>query len=181
MQNVGFLSVQRNRKYGNKSKWWFGRKNQKKVSPCKTPCRSFWRNEGQPICSGWWRYFHPSSHLWRYCCGQPVKSALALRPVCTLLPSHAHQHTTAFFPTDHNRCASLWLWWCVFSWKEEKGGLTLGAPLPANHLWAELFKPDTHMCAHRVNASYSPFLAGSQSPSGKALHERQDRSWTVAL
>lgn len=47
-----------------KQKWWFGRKK-KKVSTCKIHCRSFCRNEGQPICLGWWRYFHPSSHLWR--------------------------------------------------------------------------------------------------------------------
>lgn len=46
--------------------------------------------------------------------------------------THTSTHAVCL-PTDHNRCA-------FFSERKRKRLLAFGAPLPAQHLWAELFK-----------------------------------------
>lgn len=61
--------------------------------------------------------------------------------------------------------------------KERERKLAFGAPLPAHHLWAELFKPNTHKCAHGVNALSSPFLCRSAT---KCYHPHPSHICLVA-
>lgn len=63
----------------------------------------------------------------------------------TAAVTHTSTHTVCL-PTDHNRCASVWLRLCVFFSPPErhrKGSSNLGRHYQ-HYLRAELFKPCTH-------------------------------------
>lgn len=123
-----------------------------------------------------WRYFHPGSHLLCECQRQPVKSASVRHPVCTVLPWHTHIHVTTHTLFPHRLqqvCIFVTEVRCDFflslplSLKDRL--LTFGAPLPAQHLQAELFMPNiniythphTHTFVHKVIALHPYFFCCS--------------------
>lgn len=80
---------------------------------------------------------------------------------------HAHINTHCLSPRRPQQvCLRVTVVMCVFV-KERERQLTFGAPLPAHHLWAELFKASTH--THKHMCAQSKCITFSISLSQKVL------------